>query len=77
MKHILVLGFDCATCRKTYARIGEVAASLDLAVSLEKVEDPRVLAEHRVMRPPGVVVDGRLVHAGGLPSRKLITGWLK
>lgn len=76
MRHVQVLGFDCATCRKTHARIAEVASALGVAIRLEKVDDPRVMAEHRVMVPPGVVVDGRLVHSGGVPQRQLIEGWL-
>lgn len=76
MRHIQVLGFDCAACRKTQARIAEVADALGVAIRLEKVDDVRLLAEHRVLVPPGVVVDGRLVHSGGVPERRLIEGWL-
>lgn len=76
MKHILILGFDCATCRKTYTRITEEAKALGVTIRLEKVDDPRELAAHRVMVPPGVVVDGRLVYSGGVPDRKRIQSWL-
>jgi hypothetical protein len=76
MKHVLVLGFNCPACRKTHARIAEVAASLGADIRLDKVEDPRTLAEYRVMVPPGVVVDGHLVYSGGVPDRKTIAAWL-
>lgn len=76
MTHIQVLGFDCATCRKAHARIAEVAAALAVDIRLDKVDDPRVLAEYRVMVPPGIVVDGRLVYSGGVPDRRTIEGWL-
>jgi hypothetical protein len=29
------------------------------------------------MRTPAVIVDGRLVHAGGVPDRSAIAGWLR
>jgi len=29
-----------------------------------------------VMSTPSVVVDGQVVHAGGVPSRDTIAGWL-
>lgn len=76
MKHIRVLGFDCAACRKAHARIAEVAAELGANIRLEKVSDPRELADARVLVPPGVVVDGRLVYSGGVPDRKRIESWL-
>jgi hypothetical protein len=30
-----------------------------------------------VMSTPGLVIDGKLVHAGGLPDAKKIAGWLQ
>ncbi|MDD2929270.1 MAG: thioredoxin family protein [Sideroxydans sp.] len=29
-----------------------------------------------VMSTPGVVIDGKVVHAGGVPDRHKIEGWL-
>jgi predicted thioredoxin/glutaredoxin len=29
-----------------------------------------------VMSTPGVVIDGQVVHAGGVPDRKTIEDWL-
>ncbi len=74
--HIQVLGFECSACRKTYARIAETAAGLGVTIRLEKVDDPRQFAAHGVLAPPGVVIDGRLTHLGGVPSRSQIAGWL-
>jgi hypothetical protein len=28
------------------------------------------------MRTPGVVIDGKVVHAGGVPSRDMVQAWL-
>jgi hypothetical protein len=76
MKHIRVLGFDCAACRKAHARIAEVAADLSADICLEKTGDPSELAAAGVLAPPGVMVEGRLVYSGGVPARKLIKSWL-
>ncbi len=32
---------------------------------------------HRIMSTPGILIDGKLVHAGGLPKTDAIAGWLK
>lgn len=76
MKHIEVLGFGCATCNKTFERIAQVARERGIDIRLEKVNDPARIAACQVLRPPGVVVDGRLVFSGGIPGRALIEGWL-
>jgi hypothetical protein len=31
---------------------------------------------YRVLSTPGVVVDGKVVHVGSVPSAALITSWL-
>ena len=73
---VKVLGTGCANCRETVARIEQAARDLGVPLSLQKVEDMRDIAGYGVMRTPGVVVDGRVVHAGGVPSREAIAQWL-
>jgi len=76
MKEIKVLGSGCANCRNTIALIEQVAQAKGVAVTLQKVEEPRDIAGYGVMSTPGVVIDGKVVHAGGVPSRDKIAGWL-
>ncbi len=76
MKEIKVLGTGCANCRTTVKLIEEVAAEKGVAITLEKVESLPEIMKYRVMSTPGVVVDGKVVHAGGVPDRNKITGWL-
>lgn len=73
---IKVLGTGCANCKNTIALIEQVAKANGVAVTLEKVEELREIARYGVMRTPGVVIDGKVVHAGGVPSRDLVQGWL-
>ena len=75
MKNIKVLGTGCANCRNTLKLIEEVAAARGVAVELEKVEDLQQIFAFGVMSTPGVVVDGRVVHSGGVPSRSTVEGW--
>ena len=76
MKTIKVLGTGCANCKTTLKLIGEVAAAKGIAVQLEKVEDIKDIMAYGLMSTPGVVVDGKVVHAGGIPGRDKIDGWL-
>ena len=76
MKTVKVLGTGCANCKTTLRLIEEAAAAKGVAIALEKVEDIKAILGYGVMSTPGVVVDGKVVHAGGIPSRDKIEGWL-
>jgi small redox-active disulfide protein 2 len=76
MKNIKVLGTGCANCKTTLKLIEEAAAAKGVAVQLEKVEDLQAIMGYGVISTPGVVVDGKVVHAGGIPGRDKIDGWL-
>lgn len=76
MMNIKVLGTGCANCKTTLKLIEEAAKAKGVDVELEKVEDlPQIMA-YGVMSTPGVVIDGKVVHAGGIPSKETIDGWL-
>ena len=76
MKEVKVLGSGCANCRNTVALIEQVAQAKGVAVTVRKVEEPRDIIRYGVMSTPGVVIDGKVVHAGGVPSRDKIEQWL-
>ena len=73
---IKVLGTGCANCRTTIALIEQVAKASGVAVTLQKVEELRDIMSYGVMSTPGVVIDGKVVHAGGVPGRAKIEQWL-
>jgi small redox-active disulfide protein 2 len=76
MKDIKVLGTGCASCKSTIALIEQVAQAKGVAVSLQKIEELKDIMSYGVMSTPGVVIDGKVVHAGGVPSRDKIEQWL-
>ncbi len=72
---IKVLGTGCANCKNTLALIEQVAQDKGVAIALSKVEDLREILAYGVMSTPGVVINGQVVHAGGVPSRDKVTRW--
>ena len=76
MKHVKVLGTGCKNCETTAALIAKKAAELGVPVEVEKVTDMAAIMGYGVMSTPGVVVDEKLVHAGGVPAVGKIAGWL-
>ncbi len=75
MKHIKILGTGCANCQNTCQLVAEVAQAKGVEIELEKVEDLQQIMGYGVMSTPGVVIDGKVVHAGGVPARGKVEGW--
>ncbi|WP_460275849.1 thioredoxin family protein [Celeribacter sp. ULVN23_4] len=76
MKTVKVYGPGCKRCETTEAMVKDAAAKLGVEVDVEKVTDPKSIAMAGVMSTPGISVDGKLVHAGGLPDAAKLEGWL-
>ena len=75
MKQVKVLGTGCANCRATVQRIDAVAKELGVPIKLEEVEEIQEIMTYGILATPGVVVDGKVVHSGGVPSREKVAGW--
>ncbi len=75
MKNVKILGTGCANCQNTLKLVEEVARARGAEIQLEKVEDLQQIMRFGVMSTPGVVIDGKVVHAGGVPARAKVEGW--
>ncbi|HQN64252.1 MAG TPA: thioredoxin family protein [Methylophilus sp.] len=75
MKDIKVLGMGCANCKATLKIIEEVAREKNIEIQLGKIEELQKIMAYGIMSTPGVVVDGKVVHAGGVPSRDKVSSW--
>ena len=76
MRDVKVLGPGCARCQKVEEMVRAEAARLGVEIALEKVTDYAAIAGWGVASTPGVVVDGTVVHAGGLPRNEDVARWL-
>jgi small redox-active disulfide protein 2 len=77
MKTVKVLGSGCKNCLTTAKLIEDKAQALGIDITLEKVTDMADILGYGVMSTPGVVMDGKVVHAGGIPAGDKIEAWLK
>jgi len=76
MKDVKVLGPGCKRCVETAALVQSEADRLGVEIKLEKVTDYAEIAKFGIASTPGVVVEGKVVHAGGLPKAESVAGWL-
>lgn len=76
MKDVKVLGPGCKRCQTTADMVSAEAARLGVAATVEKVTDYAAIAAYGIASTPGIVIDGKVVHAGGLPKPEDLTRWL-
>ncbi|EFQ22539.1 redox-active disulfide protein 2 [Aminomonas paucivorans DSM 12260] len=75
---IEVLGMGCAKCTKLEENARAAVAALGIEATIEHVKDMDRILDYGVMITPGLVVDGKVVASGKVPSsediQKLIQG---
>lgn len=76
MKTVKVLGPGCKRCEATEDMVRKEAARQGIDVAIEKVSDYAAIAGYGILSTPGIVVDGKVVHAGGLPKAEDLAKWL-
>lgn len=74
--NIKVLGTGCAKCKATVALIEKIAHSKGMTVNVEKIEEVTEIMGYGVMSTPAVVIDDKVVHAGGMPTHDKVEQWL-
>ena len=77
MMKIKVLGSGCRNCEITANVIMLAAEQAKVEIELEKVTDIAEIMAYGVMSTPGVVVDGKLVHSGGIPGPDQVRAWVE
>ncbi len=77
MKDVKVLGPGCKRCEATETMVKDVAAKLGIDVEVEKVTDYAEIARFGIASTPGIVINGKVVHAGGLPKEDALEKWLQ
>jgi len=76
MKNVKVLGPGCKRCVATAEMVRAQADRLGVPVTIEKVTDYAAIAGYGIVSTPGIVIDGKVVHAGGLPKADDLARWL-
>lgn len=77
MKDVKILGPGCKRCQATEQMVKDAAGGLGIDVTVEKISDYADIARYGVAATPGIVIDGKVVHAGGLPRAEDLNRWLQ
>jgi small redox-active disulfide protein 2 len=76
MKTIEVLGPGCNNCKRLEANAREAVAMAGVDAEVVKVTDYGQIMSYGIMSTPGLVIDGKVVSYGRIPSAGDIAGWL-
>ena len=74
---IVVLGSGCSKCHSTTGLVERVAKDMDIPVNITLNVSKEEREHFGVHDTPAVLVDGRLVHSGGIPSHEQVEVWLR
>ena len=74
---VKVLGSGCSKCRSTIGVIERAAQAAGVDVEIVKVEDRDEIRRSGVKATPAVMIDGKLVRSGGIPSHEEVQTWLR
>jgi small redox-active disulfide protein 2 len=76
MHVIEVLGSGCPKCQYVEKVVREVVDAAGFEAEIRHVTDFGEIAARGVLSTPGLVIDGRVVLAGRVPTRDQVAGWL-
>jgi len=66
---IKVLGPGCPKCKTLETMTREVVAENNIDATVEKVDDIMKIMEYGIMRTPGMVINGKVLFSGRVPSK--------
>lgn len=77
MKEIKVLGAGCSKCKAVLRVVQEAAENAGFTGTVEKIEDMAEIISYGVISTPAVIIDGKIVFAGGVPNREQARLWFQ
>ncbi len=66
---VQILGIGCARCQELEKRVLDTLAELNIAADIEHITELKKFAGMGVFMTPGLVVDGKVVTQGKVPSK--------
>ena len=72
-----VLGAGCVLCNSLENEVMEVLSEIGLSADLEHVRDVEQIAKYSVKGTPALIINGKVMCSGRIPSKNMIRKWLE
>ena len=76
MLNVKILGSGCANCKKLEAVAREAASAAKLQADFIKVTDMQQIMAYDLLSTPGLVINGKLVCNGRIPTQAEVQQWM-
>lgn len=72
MVDIKVVGPGCSKCVELHERVKKVVVEMEVEANVSKISDYAEIAKAGVFMTPGLIINGKVVLQGKLPSEGII-----
>jgi len=76
MLEIKILGSGCPNCKRLEQITRKAIENSSISANIEKVTDVTKFVDYGVMQTPGLVINGKVVSSGRIPSEDEISAWI-
>jgi len=77
MLEIKILGSGCPNCKRLEQITRKAIENSSVSANIEKVTDVTKFIDYGVMQTPGLVINGKVVSSGRIPSEDEISAWIE
>jgi len=76
MLTIKVSGPGCQNCDKVEEITKSAVSTMGIETHIEKITDINEIVEYGVLSTPGLIINGKVVCSGRIPSQAEVTTWI-
>lgn len=77
MINIKVVGSGCPNCQNLANLCSEVTNEQNIEANIEKITNVNDFADLGIFKTPGLVVNGKVLSQGKIPTKSTLEHWLK
>ncbi|MFP7753207.1 thioredoxin family protein [Thermodesulfobacteriota bacterium B35] len=74
---VRIFGPGCVSCNSLQTMVMEILDKMKIAAAIEQIHDPDEIGRAGVLHTPALMLNGRLMSSGLLPTRAQVEQWIR